>query len=331
MMLNSLVLGAALALAAGNAPRFSVIESIPGPDGPYDYVAVDSERQRVFVARKYGVTAVDLAEKTVRRKLVGVNDASAVLIIPGTTLMLSTEYGGTTAVLFDRETGKVKSRVKVGEAPDAATYDPASQLVFVMNTKSNDTTLVGIADGKAKAVATIPLGGRPESAVADGNGLVYVNIEDGAEVAVIDSKERKVTKRMKLEGCVEPTGIAYDSASATIISACHNSVARLLDARTGASRGAVKIGNDADGAIFDSERRLAWIPADDGTLTWFRLETTGRVTIVDNVKTAPGARTAGLDAKSGRVDLPVQDEKSEDEPVPGTFRILVVAPTPPTS
>jgi DNA-binding beta-propeller fold protein YncE len=330
-MLNSLVLGAALALAAGNAPRFSVIESIPGPDGAYDYIAVDSEHQRVFVARKYGVTAVDLNARTVRRKLVGVNDASAVLIIPGTNLMLSTEYGGTTAVLFDRETGKVKNRVKVGKAPDAAAYDPATQLVFVMNTKSNDSTLVSIENDKAQAIATIPLGGRPESAVADGNGLVFVNIEDGAEVAVIDSKERKVTKRLKLEGCVEPTGIAYDSASTTIISACHNGVARLLDARTGESHGAVKIGNNADGAIFDSERRLAWIPADDGTLTWFRLETTGRVTIVDSVKTAPGARTAALDAQSGRVYLPVQQEKSEDELVPGTFRILVVAPTPPTS
>jgi DNA-binding beta-propeller fold protein YncE len=330
-MLNSLVLGAALALAAGNAPRFAVIESIPGPDGPYDYIAVDSERQRVFVARKFGVTAVDLEKKTVTRKLVGADDASAVLLIPGTNLMLSTEYGGKTAVLFDRETGKVKNRVKVGKAPDAAAYDPASQLVFVMNTKSNDTTLVSIENGKAQAVATIPLGGRPESAVADGNGLVYVNIEDGAEVAVIDSKDRKVTKRLKLEGCVEPTGIAYDAASGTIISACHNSIARLLDARTGNSRGAVKIGNDADGAIFDSERRLAWIPAADGTLTWFRLETTGRVTIVDSVKTEPGARTAALDAKSGRVYLPVQQEKSEGVLVPGTFRILVVAPAPPTS
>jgi hypothetical protein len=104
-----------------------------------------------------------------------------------------------------------------------------------------------------------------------------------------------------------------------------------LDARTGKSRGAVKIGNDADGAIFDSERRIGWIPADDGTLTWFRLETTGRVTIVGNVETEPGARTAALDAKTGRVYLPVQQESSEDELVPGTFRILVVAQTPPSS
>jgi hypothetical protein len=146
-MLNSLVLGAALALAAANAPHFAIVDTIPGPDGPYDYVTVDSERQRVFVARKFGVTALDLATKKVRRQLVGANDTSAVLMIPGTNLMLSTEYGATTAVLFDRETGKVKNRVQVGQAPDAATYDPASRLVFVMNTKSNDTTLVSIENG----------------------------------------------------------------------------------------------------------------------------------------------------------------------------------------
>src|SRR5262245_8073502 len=128
-MLNSLVLGAALALAAGNVPRFAVVESIAGPDGPYDYVTVDSERQRVFVARKFGVTAVDLTTKKVTNKLVDANDTSAVLMIPGTNLMLSTEYDGTTVVLFDRATGQVKNRVVVGKAPDAAAYDPASQLV----------------------------------------------------------------------------------------------------------------------------------------------------------------------------------------------------------
>jgi hypothetical protein len=46
------------------------------------------------------------------------------------------------------------------------------------------------------------------------------------------------------------------------------------------------------------------------------------VTIVDNVPTEPGARTAALDPKTGRVYLPTQHA--------GGFKVLVVAPTPRT-
>ena len=318
-MINAVLMGAALALAAANSPRYSVVERIPGPDGEYDYISVDGER--VYVAREHGVMVVNLTTKAVTERLVEIASGSAVLVIPGTNLMLTTEYDSNQAALFDRSTGAVKARIPTGTAPDAALYDSASALAFVMNAKSNDATLIDVEN--AKAVGTIALGGKPESGVADGRGNVFINIEDTAEIAVVDSKSRKVTKRIKLDDCVAPTGIAYDPVGATLVSACHNGIARLIDAQTGASRGAVKIGADADGALFDSERRIVWIPGNDGTLTWFRLETNGRVTIVENVATEPGARTAALDPKTGRVYLPARQ-------APGTFKVLVVAPTPRT-
>jgi DNA-binding beta-propeller fold protein YncE len=318
-MINAFAMGAALVLAAASSPHYSVVERIPGPDGEYDYISVDGER--VYVAREHGVMVVNLATRAVTERLVEIASASAVLVIPGTNLMLTTEYDADQVVLFDRDTGAVKARIPAGKAPDGALYDPVSALAFVMNAKSNDVTLIDLT--QAKAVGTLALNGKPEAGVADGHGHVFINIEDTAEIAVVDSKSRKVTKRIKLDDCVEPTGIAYDSVGATLVSACHNGIARLIDAQTGASRGAVKIGADADGALFDSERRIVWIPGDDGTLTWFRLETNGRVTVVDNVPTEPGARTAALDPKTGRIYLPAQQ-------TPGTFKVLVVAPTPRT-
>jgi len=54
-----------------------------------------------------------------------------------------------------------------------------------MNGKSNDATVIDPAT--ATAVATIPMGGRPEYAVADGKGMIYDNIEDKDEVVALDS------------------------------------------------------------------------------------------------------------------------------------------------
>lgn len=336
------ILATALALAACNgeqapAPKPSaspettghaVVQRIAGPDGGYDYLSVDSAAKRLFAAREFGVTAIDLADGKVTERLITADDVSAVLILPGGNQMLSTVYDGDKAVIFDRTTGKVAGEIATGKSPDAAAFDPASGLAFVMNAKSNDTTVI---DPKAmKAVATIPMGGKPEAGAIDGKGRLYINIEDSAEVAVIDIARRAVVARHKLAGCVEPTGIAFDPATATLISACHNGTVKLTDAATGSDRGSVPIGKDADGAIFNPATRLAYVPAKDGTLTIFRLDDQAKPQDIETVKTAPGARTAALDPATGRVYLSAAefrpDGKGDEEQVPGSFAFIVVAP-----
>jgi YVTN family beta-propeller protein len=192
-MINALAMGAALVLAAANTPHYSVVDRIPGPDGEYDYISVDGER--VYVAREHGVMVVNLTTRAVTESLVEIANGSAVLVIPGTSLMLTTEYDANRAALFDRNTGAVKARIATGKNPDAALYDPASALAFVMNAKSNDATLI---DPKtAKVVGTIALGGKPEAGVADGQGQVFINIENTAEVAVIDSTSHRLDPRRR--------------------------------------------------------------------------------------------------------------------------------------
>ncbi|MEJ1964977.1 MAG: membrane dipeptidase [Gammaproteobacteria bacterium] len=317
-----------VAAAAAPQGRYGVVDRIPAPDGGFDYLSVDSARQRLFVGRGYGVMAVDLGSRTVINELLRADDVAAVLLIPGTDRMLVTAGGSNQAILIDRMTGAVRGRVATGKAPDAAFFEPASGLVFVMSSEDESATLVD--PDKMQAVATLPLGGKPEAGVSDGKGRAYVNIEDKAEIAAIDVATRKVVKRFALPGCVEPTGIAYDADTATLISACHNGVAKLIDARTGADRGSVSIGADADGAIFDARRRLAYIPCDDGTLTLFHLDAKARPRVVAVVPTQPGARTAAVDPATGRIYLATRKTDAAGKRMPGTFNILVVDRVPST-
>lgn len=315
-------------LCAADDGGYRVIDTIAGPDGGYDYASVDSAAQRLFVAREYGVMAIDLRTRKVIPKLIEGDDLAAVLIIPDSNLLVTTNWGADTATVLDRHTGAAKARIATGKQPDAALFEPTAKRVWVMNGASKDISVIDVA--KARVVATIPLGGKPEAAAADGKGSVYVNIEDTAEVAVVSAASHKVVRRHRLVDCVEPTGIAYDAVTGLLLSACHNGVVRLLSAAEGKDRGSLAVGQDADGAIFDAVRRLAYIPCDDGTLTIFSLDRTGRAAPVASVKTARGARTAALDPTTGRVYLPTADftadEKGEDVLTPGTFRVLVVAP-----
>lgn len=106
------------------------------------------------------------------------------------------------------KTLKVIGQVKTGLNPDAIVYEPLSQKVFTFNGKGNSAS---VFDAKtAKLLETIPLGGKPEFAVADDLGQIFVNIEDKSEVLTLDAYNLEVRPRWSLKPCTEPTGIAID-------------------------------------------------------------------------------------------------------------------------
>ncbi len=307
-------------------PGYHVAATIDGPPGGFDYLAVDDSAQRLFVAREYGVMAVDLATGHVVPQLVAGHDDSAVLLIPGTHEALSTNWGGHTATIFDRATGRVRAVVRTGRGPDAAVYDATSGLAYVMNSESHDVSVIDVE--AARRVGTIPLPEKPEAAALDGRGHLYVNLEASARVAIIDTATRRVTGMHALAGCVEPTGLAYDPVSGLLIAACHNGLAKLVDARSGEDRGSVPIGRDADGAIFDPQHRRVLIPAADGTLTIFGLDAAGHAQVLAHLATVAGARTAALDASTGRIYLAANlpGSGAEQRGLRKPFQIVVVAP-----
>lgn len=304
---------------------YAVVDRIEAPDAGYDYVSVDSAANRLFVGREYGVMTVDL-HTGVARTLLERNDVAAVLLLPDSDLMLSTNYGSNDATLFNRVTAEVIADIPTGLEPDGALFEPASGLIFVMNGGSQDVTVID--PESARSIATISVDGVPEAATTDGRGHVYINLEDTNEIVVIDVAERSVIGRYPLAECHEPTGIAFDSATGLLISACHNNIAKLIDAATGEDRGSFAIGAGADGVIFDQATRRGFVSCIDGTLTIFRLNEQGEIRVVQTVATADGARTQAYDPETDRLYLPAahveRNEAGEYLRAVEGFQIIVV-------
>jgi DNA-binding beta-propeller fold protein YncE len=309
-------------------PPYAVVDRIAAPDGDYDYLAYDPSLQRLFVGREAGVMVVDFPQRAVTPVLVPAANVAAVLLLPHDQLALSTNYDGNDATLFDRQSGAVRATLPTGTNPDNALYDAKTSLVLVMNGKSKDATLLD--PRSAKVAGRIALGDKPEGTATDGQGRVFVNLEDSARIAVLDPGARKVVRKFNLPGCIEPTGLAFDAVTNLLIAACHNQTAKLIDAKTGKDRGTLRVGRRADGVVFDSKRRRVAIPCADGTLSVFALDATGRAGPVTSVPTGPGARTATLDPASGRLFLPTVESRAAPDgasaAVPGTFAILVLEP-----
>ena len=314
--------------AVAASPTYSVVGTYKGADGGWDILSVDPVAHRLYVGRREAVTAVDLNSGAVTDKLAPAEGGHSALAIPGTGDALVTNGTANNVTIVDGRTGQLRATIPTGKKPDAATYDPATRTVWVMTPGDGGITVVDPAS--AKAVATVAVGGSLEFGATDGHGKLYVNAEDKNDVAVIDMRRLELLRREPLPGCDGPTGIVYDPATRETVSACANGIAVVLS-DTGKPIASLPIGKRPDGAVIDAKRHVVLVPSGaDGTLSVIQLSPKPQV--IGTVQTAKSARTIALDPSTGRAYLPAVDLQppvgnERPKAVPGTFRILVVAPS----
>jgi DNA-binding beta-propeller fold protein YncE len=317
---------AAYAAPVPTSRDWVLLQTIADPQGDarLDYAAIDLATRRLYVARGDGVTAVELDSGKLIHQVVAGNHVHAVVPLGGGRV-LSTNGDSHNAIIFDG-TGKILADTVTGTKPDGAILEPSSGLVFVMDGVDGTITLLDPIAGSVSG--RIQVGGKLEGAVADGKGRVFVNIEDRAEVAVIDVARRQVTGHYKLPGCDGPTGLGLDLQSGVLVSACANRVAVALHVADGSPAGAaLAIDRKPDAVIFDADRHAFLIPCGrDGTLAVIAESVDGALSVTAKIPTAVGAHTGALDAKTGRLYLPTASYHltlSGIEPAPGSFRVLV--------
>jgi WD40 repeat protein len=309
-------------------PQYRLIQRIKVPDGNFDYGTYDENTGKILMARGDDTTVID--PRTYAVSTLKASGGHMALPIPNSTTLVFPLRPAKIA-LVDSASDKVIATLPSGKTPDGALYDPFSKLVYVMNHNGGDATIIDPA--AKKDVGTIKVGGILEFPVSDGKGKIYVNIESTGTIGVIDVKTRKVTARYKMNDCEDPSGLAYDPDHNYLISACDNETAKVLNAATGKEVVSLKIGGGPDAVVYDERRKLAFIPSgDEGELDVIALDDPAHISVVQQVKTQVGSRTAMLDPKTGRLFLmafkPVPGAKGGERAprLPGSFEVLVVGP-----
>jgi DNA-binding beta-propeller fold protein YncE len=332
LLLAGLLAGAvalnADAKPAPSQPGYAVAKQIPWTDGRWDYVRTDPEARRIYVAHGDTIMVIDPASDTIH-DLGHVNHAHQVFALPGSKTLLETDEGTSAVRLLDAATGEDRASIPAGKKPDAAIWDDKRKLALVVNGVSGS---ISVVDAEArKVVRTVELKPGLEYAALDGQGRFYVANQKQSVINVIDVDTGKLVRTLKLPGCEGPTGMAYAALADRMVTSCDNGVAVLINPKTFAVTGGLRIGHGSDAVIYDGRRHRVLIPAgDDGVLSVFR-ETAAGLTPLGSIKTAVGARTGDLDPETGRVYLPTSDFQPGTTPdahkfAPGTFRVIVVAP-----
>jgi DNA-binding beta-propeller fold protein YncE len=286
--------------SAAADPGYHVIKTYKlGGDGGWDYLTLDSSSRRLYISRATHVIVIDADSGKPVGDIPDTPGVHGIALAPelGRGFVSNGREG--TVTIFDIETLKLISKVKVGDNPDAILYDPATKRVFTFNGRSQDSTAIDAAKGTV--LGTIKLQGKPEFAVSDGKGEIFVNIEDKSQLDAIDPAKLEVKSRWPLAPCQEPSGLSMDRKNRRLFAGCDNKMMAVVDADSGKVLATPAIGEGVDATAFDEGTSLAFASCGEGVLTVVREESPSKFSVAENVKTQEGARTLALDEKTHQV------------------------------
>jgi YVTN family beta-propeller protein len=327
-MRRLLILGLLPAMLAMAAPTgYHLLGDVKiGGEGGWDYLTVDSAARRLYVSHATHVAVVDVDAGKVVGDIPDTQGVHGIALAPELNRGFTSNGRANSVTIFDLKTLKAIGQVATGENPDSIRYDAVSGRVFTFNGRSNNSTAIDARTGKV--AATIALGGKPEFSVADGKGMVFVNIEDTSEVVAIDTAKLSVAKRYSLSPCDGPSGLAIDTKNRRLFSVCGNRLMAVSDPDSGKVLATPAIGQGSDGAAFDPATGYAFSSNGDGTLTIVQ-QAGGKWEVLENIATERGARTIALDDKTHKLYLPTARTAPAQGGgraayLPDTFKVLVI-------
>jgi len=309
----------------------------PGTIEYFDYITFDAATRRVYLSHGTDVKVLDADSGSVVGTVSDLKRCHGIVVLNDLGRGFITDGDAGQVVVFDLKTFKKVGEIRADKGADSILYDSVSKHIFVFNGQPKSSTVIDPAKGTV--VATIPLGGAPEQAVADGKGMIYDNLEDTNEVIAIDSRTLKIQSRWKVAPAGQPVSIAMDRQHRRLFIGGRNpEMLVMMDADSGKVIGqAFPIGDRVDANIYDPETGMIAAATREGTIHIFHEDSPDKISLVETVKPEFGAKTMALDPKTRNLYVDTSDfgpapaptpQQPNPQPVakPGTFRVLIYSP-----
>jgi DNA-binding beta-propeller fold protein YncE len=295
-----------LGLLAGNvlaqdaAAPYKVLDTtkLMGSGGT-DYVFADNDGRRVYVPRGTNTLVFDLD----RHQYIG---AITNIGGHGVAVDTATHHGfcsGRQIGMFDTEKMQKIKDIEVQGRPDGILLEPFTDKIFIF---SHEAPSITVIDPKTGTVAgSVEVGGAMEEARSDGQGKLFVDVEDEKKIAVVDVKTLKVITKLDLgDSAGEPGGLGLDAKNHILFAMCAKpNVCVVVNADDGKVLTTLPIGNGTDGGGFNPNTMEAFSSQRDGTLTIIKESSPTNFAVEQTVQTKAGCRTSTLDTKNNRIVL----------------------------
>ncbi|MBZ5698818.1 MAG: DUF1080 domain-containing protein [Acidobacteriia bacterium] len=297
---------------------------------------MDTAGRRLYVPHIAQVEVIDVDSGKVVGKVDKTPGVRAVAVASELGRGFTTNSQGTSSTIFDLKTLETIGEVKVGPSPNQILYDPATKRVFTLNRRGYSMTAIDAKEGTVSG--TIELDARPEFAVSDAKGRLFVSLWEKEAILPIDARKLTAAGEFwKAGACERPTSMAIDQKNARLFVGCANRMMAVLDVNGGRLIAKVPTGPGRAAAVaFDPQARLVFSSNGEGTngegaVTVIRQESADKYSVLETVKIGAGARAMALDEKTHNLLVPFADQATAEmgvggndiRYVPGTFRVLV--------
>jgi DNA-binding beta-propeller fold protein YncE len=267
--------------------------------GGIDYVYADNDARRVYVPRGGDTFVFDLDSHKYIGSITNVGGH-------GVAIDTKTHHGFSSATkigMFDTQTMQKIKDIDVQGRPDGILLEPLTDRVYIFSHAAPSITVIDPKDGTV--TGTIDVGGAMEQAQSDGQGKLYVDVEDEKKIAVVDVKTLKVITKYDLGASAgEPGGLGLDVKNHILFAMCANpNVCVVVNANDGKVLATLPIGNGTDGGGFNPNTMEAFSSQRDGTLTIIKESSPTSFAVEQTVQTKTGCKTSSLDTKNNRIVL----------------------------
>jgi YVTN family beta-propeller protein len=324
----------AAALLAQGATDYKIQARYPiAGAGGWDYITLDETARRLYVSHATQVEVLNADNGQFIGTIANTPGVHGIAIASVFKHGFTSNGKEDKVSVFDPSDLHLIKKIDVGKGPDGIYYDAASKRVFTNNHGSDDITAIDAET--LEVVGTVKVEGAGEQMVSGRDGLLYVNLEDKAEVVAFDAKSLAIRNRFPIGVARTPTGLAFDPATNRLFIGCREEPQMvMMDAATGKVVAHFPIGKGVDAAAFSPDTRLIFASSGEGTLAVFHEVSADTYEDVGAVQTQQSAKTLALDPVTQKVFLPAAefDVVPPAEPggrakrtmKPGSFVVLVV-------
>jgi len=342
--LAALVSFASVAHAQAGPYKIVKIQLIGG-EGGSDYINADSDGRNLYVARSGPAGHIAVFNLDTLTPVGDIPGVSA----HGGAVDTATGHGFATSkpvTMFDSKTFAILKKIDVQGNPDGYLNDAYNHHFYILSHSAPNITVLDDKDGSI--LGTIDIGGAPEQAATDGQGKIYVDIEDKAAIAVIDANTMKMVGKYDISskgaGCA---GLALDAKNNILFAACRDKNNMIiLSATDGHIITDLPIGVGCDGATFNAATMEVFSSQGDGTTTVIKEDSPTSFSVEQTIPTPARAKTLTLDTKTNQIyeftaeygPVPPPAPNAPPPPpgmpafmrgprppmIPGSFQILVI-------
>jgi YVTN family beta-propeller protein len=281
-------------------PLVAVTQPVPvDPGGGFDYVTVDSQRDRVYAAHPGG-NGLLIADADTGNEIavVPVGPMHGVAVDPATGHVFTGNGDARSVSEVDPETQQILRTAIVDGPVDAIAYDPDLGRIYADESNGNHVYVIDTKTFRQIASVAVP-GHHPEYVQVDPQTHdVYQNIASDDEIAVIDPHTFKVTRIIPTPQLKNDHPLQYDARDHVLFDAGENNVLAVY-ARSGKLLYQTALPEHVDQCSWEPSHN--WLACAGGGLTLYSFDGTGAPKLLDDQKIAEGIHTTTIDPRTGTI------------------------------